>query len=417
MVMTLIGVGAIVLVPDAANAAGSCGTSSNHTICVTTATSTLSGEATVTITNSPNTGVVLATWAPSGGSSSTLIQMFAPSPATNDYSFIWPTQKYLDRTGDLQVRAGSKKASAVAITLTLSNGNSSTIQRNPNDWASFSPGAWTGASDPVVPAVGDGPSNEARSDAVADRISSLAPPLFLFLGDVYENGTFTEFRNHYGVSTLDAPGGGTLWGATADVTQPTLGNHEAKNTDAFVDYWHGRPLFSSFTFGGVLFLDLNSSSSMAASSAQYQLAQGAIGTPGAPACIIAYWHKPAVLSNSSVSDAERAIWALLANGGADLLLVGHQHHMVEFRPLDAGFNAGTAGAHLVQLVSGAGGHAVSGVSNSPPGTRIAWSKGGTAGLVELTLEGAADGGTATAIGWEFQEPSGTVLRSGAVDCA
>jgi len=45
-------------------------------------------------------------------------------------------------------------------------------------------------------------------------------------------------------------------------------------------------------------------------------------------------------------------------------------------------------------------------TSPPPGTRIAWSKGGTAGLVALTLDGARDGGTATGITWQFQDVTG-----------
>jgi hypothetical protein len=404
---------ATIAVPAAARADGTCGTSGGHTLCVTTA-STLSAHAQVTVTNSPNNGLVIATWI--AGAPTQLIQTFVPSPTTGDYSFVWPTEKYFDAAGTLRLQAGSTRASAVDVAVTLSNGNITDYQHSPEDWSSYLPGAWTAATDPTVLAVGDGPSNEAKSNAVAARISAVDPPLFLFLGDLYQTGTFPEFLNHYGVSSLDAPGAGTLWGAVADATQPTVGNHENVNKVAYMDYWHGRPLFSTFSFGGVLFLDMNSSASMSTSSTQYQLVRDAISAPTAPACIVAFWHKPAVISNSSVASAQRSIWALLADDGADLLLVGHQHHMVEFKPLDASFNAGTSGAHLVQLVSGAGGHSLAGVSKTPPGARIDWSKGGTAGLVALTLSGAGGGGAATGIGWQFQDVNGAVLRSGSVAC-
>jgi len=237
--------------------------------------------------------------------------------------------------------------------------------------------------------------------------------LFLFLGDVYETGTSTEFRNHYGASELDTPGAGTLWGETADITQPTLGNHEKPNSAAFIDYWHGRPLFTSFTFGGTLFLDMNSSASMSATSAQYQFVKSAVTNPSAPNCIVAFWHIPAVVTNTSVTAGQTAMWALLANNGVDLLVTGHQHKMVEFNPLDADLNP-TPQAHLVQLVSGAGGHKLAGPTSV--GARVAWSKGGTAGLLSLSLAGAAGGNAATSIGWQFQNVSGSDLHDGSVDC-
>ena len=240
-------VAATVLVPVTAEASSNCGTSSGHNLCLSAA-DTLTGEQTVTVTNSPNNGVVFATWVPSGGKALQLIEIDAPSPATTDYSFVWPTQKYLDGSGTLSLQAGSIGSAAVMIAVTLSNGNTTDFQHSPKDWMNSLPGSWTGPEDPTILAVGDGPSNEVTSNAVASRIAALDPPLFLFLGDVYETGTFTEFRNHYGASELDTPGAGTLWGETADITQPTLGNHEKPNSAAFIDYWHGRPLFTSFTF-------------------------------------------------------------------------------------------------------------------------------------------------------------------------
>ena len=132
-------------------------------------------------------------------------------------------------------------------------------------------------------AVGDGASDEAKSNPVAARIAALDPSLFLYLGDVYEHGTFTENRSHYGRSSMDVPGGGTLWGSFADVTQTTNGNHEAPHPVDWKDYWHGRPMFTKFTYGGVLFIDMNSSKSMGPTSNQYKFVQSAITSPTAPA--------------------------------------------------------------------------------------------------------------------------------------
>ena len=102
--------------------------------------------------------------------------------------------------------------------MTLSNGNAQQYKHNPNDWRAFLPATWTSATDPVVAAVGDGASNENGSNAVAASIVRANPALFFYLGDVYEDGTFTEYRNHYGVSSMDVPGGGTLWGKIANIT-------------------------------------------------------------------------------------------------------------------------------------------------------------------------------------------------------
>jgi hypothetical protein len=404
-----------VLVPGNAEADSNCGTSSGHTLCVTAA-STLSGEQTVTITNAPNSGLVFATWVPSGKAAIQLMQIFAPSPATNDYSFVWPTQKYLDGSGTLSVQAGSIGSAAVMIAVTLSNGNATDFQHNPNDWTSYLPAPWTGPNDPHILAVGDGPSNEVTSNALANRIAAVDPPMFLFLGDVYETGTFTENLNHYGVSNIDHPGQGTFWGATADTTQPTLGNHEKVNIPAWMDYWHGHPVYSSFTWGGVLFLNLNSSQNMTVNHAEYDFAKNVLTNPNNPSCVVAIYHEPAVTSNTTIATNESDIWKLLANNGVDLVLNGHQHNMQEYKPLDANFTAGTPNAHMVQLISGAGGHALGSNSKVLPGARIAWSKGKTTGLLDVTLNGARNGNAATSIGWQWQGVNGSDLHDGSVDC-
>lgn len=401
------------IVPATAEGATNCGTSGTHTICVTVPDGPLSGERTITITNSPNTGKVISRWIPSTGAASTLVYAFKPYPSTNNYSFVWPTQKYLDASGILRVYSGSTSSAPVEVALTLGNGNVGDFQHSPNDWASFLPVAWDGSNDPVVVAVGDGPSGEPTANSVAARIEAIGPPLFLFLGDVYETGTFAENRNHYGISSMDVPNRGTLWGATADVTQPTLGNHEAANKTAWIDYWHGRPLFSRFTFGGVLFLDIDSNGSMTTTSKQYQMVHDAITDASAPSCIVAFWHTPPI-SGDVIKDKQRAMWSLLADGGGDLLLVGHNHSMAEYVPMDAGFVAGTPNAHMVELLSGAGGH---GLGGGVSGARVAWVKGKTAGLLALTLNGAAGGASASSIGWTFQDVNGAGLRSGSVDCA
>jgi hypothetical protein len=407
-------VAATVLIPGNAEAASNCGTSGGHTLCVTAA-GTLTGEQTVTVTNSPNSGLVISIWTPSGGPDIQLIQSVAPAPQSNDYSFVWPTQKYLDASGTLGVQLGTGGAS-VSIPVTLSNGNATDFQHNPNDWTSYLPGPWTGSNDPHILAVGDGPSNEVTSNAVGNRIAAVDPPMFLFLGDVYETGTFTENLNHYGVSNIDHPAQGTLWGATADTTQPTLGNHEKVNIPAYMDYWHGRPLFTSWTFGGVLFLDLNSSQNMTSTKPEYQFAKSILTNPNNPSCVVAMYHEPAVTSNTTIASNESDIWKLLANNGVDLVLNGHQHNMVEYKPLDQNFTAGTSQSHMVQLVAGSGGHGLTGVTNVPPGARIAWSKGKTAGLLDLTLNGARNGNAATSIGWQWQDVNGNDLRDGSVDC-
>ena len=406
-------VSSILVVTEAAEAASACGSSGGHTLCLTAPDASLVGSATITVTNTPNSGTVIATWVPSGKSAINLITRAQPSPQTGDYSFVWPTQKYLDGSGVLRIQFGSTSAAQVSVT--LQNGNTGDFQHSPADWASYLPGAWTASNDPVVPAVGDGPSDEPEPNSVAAAIAATSPPLFLFLGDIYEKGTFTENLNAYGQNSMDG-GGGTLWGAMGTVTQPTIGNHEAPNKTAWTDYWHNRPLYTSFRFGNVLFFDLASSAaSMAAGTAQYNYVQSVLASTAnpPPPCIVAFWHIPA-LHKDAINAGILPIWTLLADNGGDLVLNGHVHNMTQYRPLDDQLQLPTGPeATMVQLISGAGGHGLGGASSA---SRVEWTMGKKAGVLWLTLDGAANGGTPTSLAWAYKDKTGTVLHTGARDC-
>jgi hypothetical protein len=88
--------------------------------------------------------------------------------------------------------------------------------------------------------------------------------------------------------------------------------------------------------------------------------------------------------------------------------------MAVYQPLDAHLELG---GHMVEIVSGAGGHKVAGAGSDSSG-RLLWAQGKTAGVLYLTLNGANSGGTATSISWTFEDVSGNPLSgsAGSVDC-
>lgn len=417
VVTSAVVVVSLLVAPGMARAATTCGTSSGHTLCVTVPDAALAGPTPITVTNKTNKGTVIATWIPSGGAGISLIQKVAPSPETGDYSFVWPTQKYLDASGVLRIQAGSTSSAPVEVTVTLSNGNATDFQHSPSDWASYLPGPWTAPRDPVLAAVGDGPSDEPKSNGVAQSIAIAGPDLFLFLGDIYETGTFTENLNHYGQNSMDG-GPGTLWGQLGTITQPTIGNHEAAaNVTGWRDYFHQRPLYTSFRFGNVLFFDLASDGpSMSAGSAQYNYVKGILAstTDPPPPCIVTYFHRP-TLSKDSISSSRLAMWTLLTDNGGDLVLNGHVHNMMQYKPLNDQLQLPSSGQPtMVQLVAGSGGHGLASAFTSDP--RVEWSLGKTPGAIYLTLNGAASGGTATSLSWVYEGSDGTVLHTGTRSC-
>ncbi len=361
--------------------------------------------------------MVVATWVPSGKPVVPLITEYAPSPATNDYTFVWPTQKYLDASGTLRVYYGSTSSTPVSVPVTLSNGNITDFRHSPNDWQNFLPNpSWTQPTDPVVIAVGDGASNEKVANDNAARIAAAQPPLFLYLGDIYENGTATENLNAYGRNSMDG-GPGTLWGQLGVVTQPALGDHEDKNFAAWSDYFHGRPKYTTFRFGNVLFLDLASAGeSMAKGSAQYNFVQSVLTDPAnpAPPCVIAYFQNP-VIAKGGVATKRVDMWSLILHNGGDLVLSGNAHNMSQYKPLNDQVGLPAPGdPTMIQMIAGSGGHKLGGTFPDDP--KLEWSKGKTPGALHITLNGAANGGTPTSLSWAFEDKNGTVLHTGSRDC-
>jgi calcineurin-like phosphoesterase family protein len=404
---------------DAIAAQPICGKSATHTLCVSLPDGlptdaqglpVLAGDQPIVVTNKPNSSKIFYTWLPDGGSAVQLMRQDKPSALSNDYSFVWPTTKYFDAIGTLRLQASSTSSAAVDIRVDLSNGNITDIQHTANDWTI--PAPWTGASDAVFAAVGDGPDGTKVPARVEASIEARDPALFLFLGDIYESGTYTEDRNHYGASALDDPATATSWGRMAAITQPTVGNHEFPNLDAWTDYWHGRPEYVSFDFAGVRFFDLDANASFGASNAQYDFVRDRLpaNDPTAPSCIVAYWHQPAITNGKTVP-SELPMWKLLATGGGDLVLNGHVHSMAEFQPLN-GDGALGQDAHMVELIAGSGGNTLGATMND---SRLAWALGKTAGALFLTAVGSGAGSTSS-LSWSFQDANANVLRTGSVAC-
>jgi 3',5'-cyclic AMP phosphodiesterase CpdA len=103
-------------------------------------------------------------------------------------------------------------------------------------------------------AVGDGADGGPQGRALAERIARAKPDRFLYLGDVYQNGTANEFARHYA----------TTYGRLASITAPTPGNHDwPLHGEGYDDYWHRAleravPPFYKFSIGGWEILSLNS---------------------------------------------------------------------------------------------------------------------------------------------------------------
>lgn len=194
-------------------------------------------------------------------------------------------------------------------------------------------------------AVGDGDGGEA-SAALARRIERARPELFLYLGDVYDDGTAGDFEREY------AP----TYGRIAARTSPTPGNHDwGEASEGYYPYWDratGRrtPGLAVTRVGGWELVSLNSEAPHDRGSAQVRWLRDRVRAPGT--CRLAFWHRPRYSAGTRHGDqADVApLWDALI-GHASIVLNGHEHNSQRFKPSGG----------LTELVAGAGGHGLYGL--------------------------------------------------------
>lgn len=243
----------------------------------------------------------------------------------------------------------------------------------------------------VVWAVGDGADGSPEARALASRIASERADHFLYLGDVYDDGTAEEFEQNYKAA----------YGRLDPITAPTPGNHDWPNAgEGYRPYWHRvrkrpMPSYYSFRAGGWELLSLNSEAPHDRGSAQLRWLRRALAGPGR--CRIAFWHR-ARFSAGRHGDQEDTdpLWAAL-RGKATIVVVGHDHNMQRLHPIDG----------ITQFISGAGGRSHYEFDSSDP--RLAFANDRDYGALRLELKpGLAR--------WAFVSLSGETLDSGELGC-
>ena len=217
----------------------------------------------------------------------------------------------------------------------------------------------------VVWAVGDGGNGSAEAKRLAGTIAGDHPRRVLYLGDVYEHGTATDFRKRFT----------TVYGSLAKRMAPTPGNHDwPRHATGYDRYWRkvkGRrlPHHYAFSLPGWRIISLNSETPDNAAQLRFLRRQ-----LEGRRCVLAFMHRPRFNAGEH-HDEERdveAIWKEL-RGRAALLLAGHDHDLQRFRPVDG----------TTQLVIGAGGRERYDVDGSDP--RLAFSDDRVDGALRMQL--------------------------------
>jgi hypothetical protein len=237
------------------------------------------------------------------------------------------------------------------------------------------------SADPPSPAVvtvlaaGDIAGCDSDGDeATAELLDSL-PGTILALGDLaYPDGTADQFASCYGPS----------WGRHRARTRPVPGNHEYRADGArpYFDYFGLRPPgWYSFDLGSWHLVALNSNcdgpgvGGCGPESEQVRWFREDLAAHPTR-CTLAYWHHARYSSGTEHGDNDDVdgFWRAAAEGGVDIVLVGHEHNYERFAPQDG----------MRQFVVGTGGRSHYGFDETPDeGSEV--RAGNTYGLLELTL--------------------------------
>lgn len=244
----------------------------------------------------------------------------------------------------------------------------------------------------IVWAVGDGADGERFAPRVARLVERGKPDRFLYLGDVYEDGTKDEFKNNY------AP----VFGRFADVTAPTPGNHEwGLRDEGYRPYWKkiiGKdiPDYYRFSLAGWDILSLNSEAPHDESSAQVRWLRSNL--PGDGTCRLAFWHRPRYSFGEHGDQPDvTPLWNALRSRAA-LIVNGHEHNMERFARRDG----------ITELVAGSGGRGIYKI-NPEERAQLEFGNDTDFGALRLKLKpGRAD--------YRFVAVDGRTLDSGSVRC-
>jgi acid phosphatase type 7 len=285
------------------------------------------------------------------------------------------------------------------------------------------PGPPVGGSDPVIAAAGDiacdptfryfnkglGTSSRCRQKSTSDLLVNAGLAAVLPLGDIqYECGGYSAFLAAYDPT----------WGRVKAITRPAIGNHEvhtsggsgcAAGAAGYFRYFGpaaGDPSkgYYSYDLGAWHLIALNSNCSFVScgsSSAQAQwLRQDLAAHP--TRCTLAYAHHPRFTSgtNSPGSNSIKPLFQTLYDYGADVLLVGHDHHYERFAPQNPS-GASDPARGIREFLVGTGGRGFHPVNTIIPNSEV--RNNVTFGVLKLVLRPAS-------YDWQFVPEAGATFR-------
>ena len=251
-----------------------------------------------------------------------------------------------------------------------------------------------GAGDLVLVGAGDiADCGRTQDTATAALVSGIPGTVFTLGDNVYPNGTASEFANCY------EP---TWGGAIKARTRPTPGNHDYGNGsnggEGYFGYFNGSPSsngpagdpaegYYSYDLGDYWHVVVLNSEcyyySVCSSSAQLAWLNLDLAA-NASRNVVAMFHKPRWSSGASRPGLTvlQPLWQALYEHGAEMVLVGHDHHYERFAPQNAeGDPDATFGVR--QFVVGTGGAAFTSLGTTAANSEV--RNAATHGVIKLTL--------------------------------
>lgn len=322
------------------------------------------------------------------------------------FPFSLPSFYWVDGSHTLSFEAvmsdGYVTSNKASIHVKFKNG----ITSPPVNTKTYKPTLGTKGSPEVVVAVGDGSGGQTSESNVTSLISSLRPNLLLYLGDVYEDGSSTEFYNWYGNNN-------SFYSRFRSITNPTIGNHEYLTSGAagFFYYWNNAPTYYSYNVAGWHIITLNSNSQFVQTrtgSAQYNWLVQDLASDTSKCTLVTY-HAPLYnIGNENPATQMKNIWGLLAQDKVTLVVNGHDHDYQRYVPLDGSGNPSATG--VTEIVDGTGGQGIDTFKRTDSRLVVGFDSSPTDfGVLRLQLN-------STNASFKFIDTAGSTLDSGTVPC-
>ena len=260
--------------------------------------------------------------------------------------------------------------------------------------------ATASSGDAVLVGAGDiSTCSNNNDEATAKLLDSISGTVFNAGDNAYDSGTLSEYTNCYDPT----------WGRHKARTKPSPGNHEYQTSGAsgYFQYFNNVPSYYAYNLGTWRIYSLNSEIDVSASGAQGTWLQSDLAA-NPKACVLAYWHKPRWSSGSTHGSTSemQAIWQILYNAGAEVVVNGHEHNYERFAQMNA--SGSTVSQGLREFVVGTGGVGHYGFGSVLSSSQVRNSS--TFGVLKLTLHsGSYD--------WQFVPIAGsTFTDSGSANC-